>query len=167
MIKLIQLQKLQLKSTNGQLMLKFIKVSFVIIFAISLNGCKCYYYYSNDTKSAIIKEDYFEMEARINSQLKFEDDQLEIGVYFKDTSSFKVIKNSLKIYPIVVGKKDTLRLINEYASNYYFEFNYKRPVKIDIALEFDLDSLGVIIHKSILFKNLNRNKDCEFRPVMH
>lgn len=148
-------------------MIKFIKFSIILIFVILLNGCKCYYYYSNDRKSSIINEDLFEMEARINSQLKREDDQLVIGIHFKDTLNFKVIQNSLKIYPSVVGKKDSLSLVNEYASHYYYEFNYKRPAKIDITLKFDLDSSGVIFHKSILLKNLNINKDCEFRPVMH
>ena len=148
-------------------MIKGIKFSFFFIVIIFLNGCKCHYYYSNDRKSAIIQEDLFEMEVRINSQIRSEDDQLEIAIHFKDSLASKIPKSSLKIYSIDVDKKYLLVFINEYASHYYFGLNKKWPGKIDIGLTFDIDSSGLIYHKSIILKNLIQYKDCEFRPVMH
>ena len=132
---------------------------------VILSSCKCYYYYSPDNKSELAYDSLFQVEIQINSFPKNESDNLEITIY--SDSSKRVFKNSFRIYPIVEGKNDTLKLKKEYDSHYYFRFYKKWPEKINVNLQFDVDSIGSFVHKSIIIKGLLKKGDCEAGFATH
>lgn len=139
-------------------------ILFLLIVLIS--SCKCYYFYTNDKQSAVLKEKLFNLESRIKTYPGNERDQLEVAFYYGDSSINKILRQTIKIYPIP-EKKDTLKITNEYASHYYFNFRKKWPDKMSLEVQFDIDSLGIVLHKSFLFKDLFIEKDCEVRFVPH
>lgn len=144
--------------------MKIITVLFLIITI--LISCKCNYFYTNDKQTAMLKEKLFSLESRINAYPNNESDQLEVALYYGDSLVNKIIRKTINIYPIT-AEKDTLQMINEYASHYYYNFQKKWPDRIRIEVKFDTDSLGIVLHKSFFFKDLIKEKDCEIRFVPH
>jgi hypothetical protein len=143
------------------------KVIITLFLNILLLGsCKCYYYYTNGKQNAMLKETLFSLESRINAYPGNEIDQLEVAIYYGDSSVNKIIRQTIRIYPIV-KEKDTLKMNNEYASHYYYNIQKKWPDKVNIQVQFDIDSSGTVLHKSFLFKDLVKEKDCEARFVPH
>lgn len=144
--------------------MKVTTILFLLI--VLLSSCKCYYFYTNDKQTAMLKEGLFSLESRIKTYPGNESDQLEVAFYYGDSSVNKILRHTIKIYPIAV-EKDTLKITNEYASHYYYNFRKKWPDKMNLEVQFDIDSLGIVLHKSFLFKDLVKEKDCEARFVPH
>lgn len=127
----------------------------------------CYNYYSDYKSSVEIKESLFQLEARINSYPRGEEDELEVSIYYNDSLSNKIIRNSIRVFPVIESNNIDLKFIKQYDSRFYFKFFKKWPKNINIKLVFDIDSLGSVKHNSVFFKKLVINKDCEFRLVPH
>ena len=141
----------------------------IIIISISLLlfGCKCDNYFSNSSQKSI-NEKYFSIECHIvPTVVQTQNDEIEITFNYKSVPFEKVIKSTFKVIPIIYETGDTLNFLSEYASVYKFEAKKELKSKLNLELQFKVDSAGIVISKDLVFKRLNKVSNCRFRPVLH
>jgi hypothetical protein len=141
-----------------------------------LASCVCTTVFSPVTIKSSDRE--YELAAQIREgAFDTEPDQLEIDFIFCNSPASvnkctdkKLVTNSLKIIPSF-SVDNEIPFIKEYASTFYFgssdfKKNWRNQDKLFIKLNYQVDSLGIILthnHEYLLIKD---NK-CRFRPVLH
>ena len=134
--------------------------------AIFLGGCKCDSYFSNSTDKNIDSQ-FFEIECHLVEQTK-EKQVLEVNLDYKANSLQSVVQKSINIFPVIDETNDTLSYLSNYANLMYsYYYTGKSNSKLNLTLNFKVDSVGVIVAKSISFQNLQKIKKCRFHPVLH
>jgi hypothetical protein len=145
------------------------KYRLIIPFFLTLfllYGCKCDSYFSS-TKIKGLSGYLFDVECHITpSVISGETSRLEVSLDFNDKPEVKAIRKSFKIYPILTNT-DTLMLITNYSSIYSFSLPENNIKNINLFIQFDADSLGVIVHKKVAFNDLKRIEFCRFYPLLH
>ena len=148
--------------------MKWLKIFIIVLLYFSIIGCRCYEYYSFINNTALIQYDLFDIRCEVKPSAYIGDNGvLLVEMQYKDTANIKVVKKMMKIYPVIPETNDTLKFIEEYASQYSFENLKNMPNKIELAILFDVDSIGKIVHKKIFCKNLYRQKKCRYSLALH
>ncbi len=142
------------------------KSILLFITAIFVGGCKCDSYFSNSTNKNIHSV-FFEIECHIVEQTK-EKQVLEVNLDYKLKSLQSVVQKSINILPVVNETNDTLTFLSNYANLMYtYSYTGKSNSKLNLTLKFKVDSMGIIIDKTICYSKLNGLKKCRFHPILH
>ncbi|MES2767030.1 MAG: hypothetical protein V4642_14240 [Bacteroidota bacterium] len=145
-------------------------ISIILLYLLSccFAGCRCHSYFSN-SKSLRIEGKLFDIKCNLLPRYTQDSAHLEVAIYIKDSLNRKSIKESLVIYPVISGdeKSDTLKLASVDGRYYSFGLHTKSKSNLDLFLNFKVDSSGVLVNKSVEYKNLEKIEDCKFSLMLH